>query len=272
LSSQPGLPSSWFDFGRNWVEFSRRAITPEKVHQAREEFQQLLAGIDLRGRWFLDIGFGQGLSLLAAAEMGARAVGCDINARCLQALQASAAHFPTVRTELVDVVVGSILEPPVVEQLRSRTPGSLGYHVVHSWGVLHHTGDLWSALAVAGSLVREGGHLVAAIYNRHITSPAWVWVKRLYNTSPRWVRRGMILFFYPLILLSKRIVTGKNPHLQERGMDFYYNVVDWIGGYPYESALPEEVIRRAASLGLTCVRSRPAGVPTGCNEFVFKRA
>ena len=33
LSSQPGLPSSWFDFGRNWLEFSRRAITPEKVHQ-----------------------------------------------------------------------------------------------------------------------------------------------------------------------------------------------------------------------------------------------
>ena len=260
-----------FDFGKNWLEFSRKAVTDENVRQAREDFAYLLKGIEIKNKWFLDIGFGQGLSLLIASGMGARAVGCDINPKCLEALQANALHLPAVRPESVEVVVGSILESQVVEQLRAKTPGSLGYHVVHSWGVLHHTGDMWTALRTATSLVCSGGYLVVALYNRHITSPAWGLIKWVYNRAPLPVRKAMILFFHPVIFLAKWAVTGRDPRIQERGMDFHFNLIDWIGGYPYESARPEEVIRRAASMGLRCVRVRPTTVPTGCNEFVFEK-
>ena len=48
-----------FDFGQNWVEFSKHALDAKKVLQAREHFHDLMAGIPLRERSFLDIGFGQ---------------------------------------------------------------------------------------------------------------------------------------------------------------------------------------------------------------------
>ncbi|MFM8771201.1 MAG: class I SAM-dependent methyltransferase, partial [Candidatus Kapaibacterium sp.] len=67
--------------------------------------------------------------------------------------------------------------------------------------------------------------------------------------------------------------TGENPKKKQRGMDFMYDVIDWVGGYPYEyESVPETVVRMKA-LGFDCVKSISAQVPTGCNEFVFhKRA
>jgi len=58
---------------------------------------------------------------------------------------------------------------------------------------------------------------------------------------------------------------------QSRGMDFFYNVIDWIGGYPYEYASSDEVERMLARHGFTCMKKIPAQVPTGCNEFVFRK-
>ena len=43
---------------------------------------------------------------------------------------------------------------------------SLGqFDVVYSWGVLHHTGQMWTALDNAAPLVTPGGKLFIAIYN-----------------------------------------------------------------------------------------------------------
>jgi len=60
-----------FDFGDNWLEFSVRVLTEKKVNEARKDFQSLIGNYNLAGKSFLDIGFGQGLSLLIATEMGA---------------------------------------------------------------------------------------------------------------------------------------------------------------------------------------------------------
>lgn len=59
-----------FDFGANWTEFSAMAATPERAAQARAHFSALLGGVALEGRRFLDIGFGQGFSLLSAVCIG----------------------------------------------------------------------------------------------------------------------------------------------------------------------------------------------------------
>jgi hypothetical protein len=101
MNSAPRLPDQ-FDFGENWEDFSRNALDPEKVQQAKEDFQRLLNGIPLDNRSFLDIGFGQGLSLLSAASGGARCLGIDINVRCLQVLsQNRKAFFPEVPDEQI---------------------------------------------------------------------------------------------------------------------------------------------------------------------------
>jgi 2-polyprenyl-6-hydroxyphenyl methylase/3-demethylubiquinone-9 3-methyltransferase len=261
-----------FDFGQNWQEFARTALTPERVGDAQKEFAVLLEGIPLARASFLDIGFGQGLGLLSATRLGVRPVGCDINQKCREALRTSAAFFPELDPGAIPIVMGSILDDVVVAALRAAAPdGDGSYDVVHSWGVLHHTGDMRTAIRNAASLVRPGGHLVLAIYKRHWSSPVWTAIKWSYCKAPRWLQRAMVAIFVPIIALAKWAVTGRDPRRQQRGMDFYYDVIDWVGGYPYEYASTDEVRALVEPLGFECLRWRTAEVPTGCNEFVFRR-
>lgn len=261
-----------FDFGQNWLDYSQNAITPTRIAQAKSDFDALLHGIAVEGKSFLDIGFGQGFSLMRAVERGAKlVVGCDINPKCAQALTRNRSYFD-IRTKGIEVVVGSILEKSVVERLAKLPgPSNDGYDIVHSWGVLHHTGDMEKAIRHAASLVKPSGHLIIAIYNRHWSSLPWLYIKKAYCKSPKILQKSMIAALYPVIWVAKRLATGSDPHHQSRGMDFFYNVVDWVGGYPYEYGSIEELARMVQPLGFTLARSVDAIVPTGCNEFVFKR-
>ena len=262
-----------FDFGENWSEFSANALNAEKVRQAREEFASLVrsGAVHIEGRSFLDIGFGQGLSVLSAAAAGAAAIGCDINPKCAEVLERNRALFPEAAATRIPVVVGYILDPSTVDALRRLAPGGGGHEIVHSWGVLHHTGRMWDAIDVAASLVRPGGTLFLALYNRHWTSPAWTVVKCAYVGAPAWLQKAIVAAMYPVILAAKWVVTGRNPMIMDRGMDFYYNVVDWVGGYPYEYASGDEVTAHLADKGFDLRTFAAAKVPTGCNEFAFVR-
>jgi 2-polyprenyl-6-hydroxyphenyl methylase/3-demethylubiquinone-9 3-methyltransferase len=131
---------------------------------------------------------------------------------------------------------------------------------------------MWEAIDAAASLVRPGGTLILALYNRHWTSPAWTAIKRIYVAVPAWLQKAIVAAMYPVILAAKWAATGRNPMAMDRGMDFYYNVVDWVGGYPYEYATVAEVTRYLAGRGFALRMSAPAKVPTGCNEFAFARA
>lgn len=261
-------PSVQFDFGQNWREFSKSALSPERVEQSMRDFEGLLAPLNLAGKKFLDIGFGQGLGLLNAQSLGAQTSGCDINPKCAEVIKANQCHYPQL-TETPWLLVGSILDSEVVAKLRARAP--TGFDLVHSWGVLHHTGDMDRAIKRTADLVAPGGHLILALYNRHWSSRAWLAIKWSYVRSPRWLRRLFIAALFPVIYVAKWIVTGTNPRKQERGMDFYYDVVDWVGGYPYEYASVAEVVASLAKLGFSPLKIIPARVPTGCNEFVFRR-
>ena len=146
-----------------------------------------------------------------------------------------------------------------------------GFDVVHSWGVLHHTGAMNDAIRRAASLVRLKGHLIIAIYNTHWTSPIWYFIKCAFVTMPTLIQRIFIALLLPLIFIAKAVVMRQNPLKKERGMDFYHDALDWIGGYPYEYATVEEIKALLASLGFQLERTIPAVVPTGCNQFVFRR-
>ncbi len=259
-----------FEFGENWAAFSRHALDDGHITQARADFASLFEGVDLNGKVFLDIGFGQGLSLLIAAANGARAIGCDVDPVCEKVLRRNAALFPEIPPQHLSVVVGSILDSTIQAKIRSTVKD--GFDIVHSWGALHHTGDLIGALRVAADFVAPQGYLVVAIYNRHWSSPVWRWIKWAYCRLPESGRRLMIGLLYPVIWTAKLVATGQNPKRQERGMDFHYDVIDWVGGYPYEYATAEEVQEFAVQSGFTCIRHRASRVPTGCNEFVFKKS
>jgi len=259
-----------FNFGQNWKEFSAHALTNEKMDAARNDFSELIEE-DISGKTFLDIGFGQGMSLLLATERKAITFGCDINPICKEVLEHNKTnYFSHLRQNQIPVVVGSVLEKPVVEEIKKMIPNGK-FDIVHSWGVLHHTGNMTLAIENAASLVKENGILVLALYNRHWTSSTWLFIKWFYCKSPVFLQKLMIGVFYPIIWLAKFLVTGKNPKKQQRGMDFFYNIIDWVGGYPYEYESIEETKKRMQHLGFECMKAITAEVPTGCNEFVFLR-
>lgn len=268
------MSGTQFDFGQNWLAFSEHALSPQRVEQAKRHFVHLLGDIEVENRSFVDIGFGQGLSLLVATTMGGRTVGCDINPLCARVLHDNQTRaFPELNGHAIPVVVGSILEPSVVNAVQQKSPDkSTGsYDIVHSWGVLHHTGNMTTAIRNAASLVAPDGHFIIAIYNRHWSSGCWNVIKRLYNACPKLIQRIMTALLWPVIFIAKWLVTRRSPFRQTRGMDFYYNVVDWIGGYPYEYGSVDEIVRLVEAHGFQAERVMPAEVPTGCNEFIFRR-
>jgi len=256
-----------FDFGENWVAYSREALTKEKVESARIDFKQLYSGISFEGKRFLDIGFGQGLALLFAKEMGAIVTGCDINHKCKESLEITK-QVVGYKGEIT-TIIGSILSKETMNALRGDCNNK--FDIVHSWGVLHHTGSMYKSLKDVTTLVENDGYIVLAIYNRHWSSPLWRFIKFVYCYMPQMVQKLLIAGLTPIIVASKFIVTGKNPLKCKRGMSFFHDVTDWIGGYPYEYASSEEICSIMRSKGFTCVRTVLAEVPTGCNQFVFKR-
>ena len=255
-----------FGFGANWESFSRQALTPERVAQAREDLLALYAGIDLRDKRFLDVGFGQGLTLFLATEQGAIAHGVDIDPQSTDALNGTQKLFQAVSRPTT--TIGSILDRSVVASLQAKGP----FDVVHAWGSLHHTGALWDAVRNTASLVAPGGVLMLAIYQTHWTSPIWSIVKWLYNRGGRLIQRLLLAILYPLLFVATWLLTGQHPSKSRRGMDFAHDVVDWVGGYPYEYASAAEVIRAVEALGFSHLRTAPAKVPTGNNEILFRRS
>ena len=254
-----------FEFGKNWKSFACNALTPERIQRARNEFFALLSPEELAGRRFLDIGFGQGLGLCFASEAGAQTLGLDIDANNQEAL-ATTATLLTL-SETPKTIIGSILDEALVQSLRDDG----GFDIVHSWGVLHHTGSMYQALEHASNLVKDGGLFAVAIYQTHWTSPIWKAIKWTYTAGPEWLQRLLIAVLYPVIFIAKWLVTKEDPRKKERGMDFYHDVVDWVGGYPYEYATVDELRAFAVQHGFEEIRFRAAQVPTGCNEFVFQK-
>ena len=165
--------------------------------------------------------------------------------------------------------------------LDSNYLSSLGkFDVVYSWGVLHHTGAMWQALENVAALVAEGGTLFIAIYNdqgKH--SRRWVRVKRFYNRSSKPMKHLCVLAVCVVSwwrrwlkdLLHLRPFESWRRAGRARGMSAWWDAVDWVGGYPFEVAKPEQIFDFYRRRGFVLERLRTEGGDLGCNEFVFTK-
>jgi 2-polyprenyl-3-methyl-5-hydroxy-6-metoxy-1,4-benzoquinol methylase len=252
-----------FDFGSNWQVFSEQRIDAQRLDTAMQSLRSLLQRDTLQGSSVLDVGCGSGLFSIAAQQLGAaKVVGVDVNPRCIAVSKQNVARLAP--GALVEFQEASALSPTSMEPLGQ-------FDLVYAWGSLHHTGAMWQAIRNVSRQVAPGGIFALAIYNTHVTSPAWKVIKWFYNQLPSIAQRLMAIVFAGIIYLAKLLVTRRNPLEKERGMDFWYDVIDWIGGYPYEYATRQEIESFMNAEGFTPKRFVAAQLPTGCNEFVFER-
>ena len=260
-----------FRFGDNWSRFLR-VLNDERILEAEKSLREMLEVDDLTGKSFLDIGSGSGLFSLVARRMGAQVYSFDYDPQSVASTrELRRRYFP----EDAD---WSIEEGSVLDDEYMRSLGK--FDIVYSWGVLHHTGDMWKALENVVLPVAEGGRLFIAIYNdQGGKSRRWRKVKRFYLSGP--LGKSLVsALFIPYFIsggLAMDLLRSRNPlaryteYKRSRGMSVVHDWFDWLGGYPFEVAKPEEIFEFYRDRGFVLDKLITAGGGLGNNQFVFTK-
>ena len=266
-----------FEFGANWARFLE-VVNDERIDTAAASLKNMLGVPTLQGKSFLDAGSGSGLFSLAALRLGASVHSFDFDPQ-------SVACTRELKRRYCDGDASwSVDEASVLDARYLRSLGQ--FDVVYSWGVLHHTGAMWTAIDNVVGNVNSGGHLYLMLYRDAHLAATWRAVKPTYARSPapiQWLMRNAFAGFMVAGMLAKHRSIAKvrrsiNGYGGTRGMSWYTDLTDWIGGYPFEYAEAEQVVEHLKRKGFTLVKISPLISPkasgwrgTGSYEYVFQR-
>lgn len=267
---------SHFEFGDNWQKYSG-LVNNDRIGDAIAGLEKLFPKGYLHGKSFLDIGCGSGLHSIAAIRLGAARV---------EAIDLDPKSVETTRILLERHAMDSDFEVRKASIFDLRPEISGQFDLVYSWGVLHHTGSMNEAISAAAALVKPGGKFAFALYRKTLMCRFWAWEKHWYSNASQGNQKFARSLFILLFKLNMRL-SGKSfsMYLAEydknsRGMDFFHDVHDWLGGYPYESVTPAEVDRKMNSLGFDVDRKfllcESAGLRLGLfgsgnDEYVYRK-
>ena len=257
-----------FGFGRNWAEFVDTRLNDRVIEDSRRHMAGMLRLDDFEGKVFLDIGCGSGIHSLAALRLGAaQVISFDYDPD-------SVATTKRVRRLAGDPANWEVFQASVLDAAAMAALPKAD--IVYSWGVLHHTGDMWTAVRNAAIPLKMGGDFYIALYSsdNYVDPPPayWLEVKRRYNRAGPARRRLMEWQYAWRAVLLPELRAGRNPlrairDYGLRGMAFWTDVRDWLGGWPMDFAgFSETQAFCRRELGLTLVNVKTG---QGCTEYVF---
>ena len=263
-----------FLFGKNWEKFSKN-IDTQNIKYSCDSLKELLKVSTLKGKTFLDIGCGSGIHSIAALKLGAKKVEAfdyDID---------SVKTSKKILKKFCPKNNWSVKQASILDNKNEFFKKKFDY--IYSWGVLHHTGDMWKALDNVVKITKKNTIIAIAIYNdQGGASKRWLFIKKIYNKYPN-NEKNLILFFFFLffelrnilvrVLYRKNIFSLEDWRLRKknRGMSVLTDLNDWIGGYPFEVSSPERIFNYFKDKGFILINLKTCGGGPGCNEYVFKK-
>lgn len=259
-----------FAFGKNWSKFLEN-LNDERIEEAKKSLIEKLGVDSLKGKTFLDIGSGSGLFSLAAYLLGAKVYSFDYDVDSVNCAKYLKEKYAKDSKDW-SVQQGSVLDKEFLKQFNQ-------VDILYSWGVLHHTGNMNQAFANVAEMVKQDGKLFISIYNdQGVPSKIWTIIKKAYVSYPYF--RTVITVLCGIWLWKYRIAWGAVRYLNpfkfiieygnnNRGMSAWHDVIDWVGGYPFEVAKPEEVFEFFQNKGFSLKKLKTCAGGLGCNEFVF---
>ena len=256
-----------FEFGRNWKRFVRRKLDTERIGIAQKHLLAFLKRQDLKGIDFLDIGSGSGINSAAAHFAGAAKI-CSFDYDPNSVTATSLVRKRAGNPDNWNVMRGDVLD--------ERFMASLGkWKFVYSWGVLHHTGDVWRAIDNASKLVADSGLFYIALYSADVRPDAefWLRIKQEYNRASPLKKNRMVWWYIWNYVLDRNLrrlpeFLSKASKARIRGMSLIVDIRDWLGGWPMEFTYDSEVIEFVTKRGFIL-----DNISTGeaCTEFLFAR-
>lgn len=227
-----------FSFGQNWKNFSK-TIDAQVLERATEDIREWFSLEGIQNKRVLDIGSGSGIHSYAFWKLGAsEVVSFDYD---FKSVEATDSIWKKCRQPSNwKVLKGSILDKAFIESLGQ-------FDIVYSWGVLHHTGQMWEAIKNAISIpIKEDSKIMISIYQDKKNYERDLSLKMNYNKAG-FIKKKYIVLKQIYMLMSRRRRKGLNPFTwnekKERGMNEYHDLIDWLGGLPYEVATKEEIER-----------------------------
>ena len=265
------LKTMRYEFGKNWKSFNSTSFSEKRLSIAKESILDFLNLDNLEGKTFLDIGSGSGLQSFAAYRAGADKIySFDYDRNSVAATKSL--WIKSGEPKKWKVGQGSVLDENFMLSLGK-------FDIIYSWGVLHHTGNVWKALENSILPLKKDGVLYIALYAEEAYQDPppeyWLNIKQNYNNSGCFNKKIIeIKYVFNSLMKSKitniiELLKMALLYKKNRGMSLWTDIKDWLGGWPMEFTSAEEVYSHSLNKLNLCLINLKMG--NGCTEYLFKK-